>query len=50
MTTFVALLRGINIGSKKRISMADLKSLVEGLGYTNVRTYVNSGFRCRHRE
>ena len=43
MTTYIALLRGINIGAKKRIRMADLKALVEGLGFTNVQTYVNSG-------
>src|SRR5215831_6579505 len=41
--TMVALLRGINVGKAKRISMADLKALVEGLGYRNVRTLLNSG-------
>ena len=40
---YVALLRGINVGTAKRISMADLRSLVEGLGYSNVRTLLNSG-------
>lgn len=39
----VALLRGINIGSAKRVAMADLRALVEGLGYTDVRTLLNSG-------
>ncbi len=43
MSRYVALLRGINIGAKKRIAMADLKALVEGLGCTGVATYVNSG-------
>jgi uncharacterized protein (DUF1697 family) len=43
MTQYIALLRGINIGAKKRIAMADLRALVEGLGHTGVRTYVNSG-------
>ena len=43
MTTCVALLRGINIGSKKRIAMADLRALVADLGYGNPRTLVNSG-------
>lgn len=42
-TTYVALLRGINVGKAKRIAMADLKKLVEGLGYGNVRTLLNSG-------
>lgn len=41
--TFVALLRGINVGKAKRISMADLKKVVEGLGYGDVRTLLNSG-------
>jgi uncharacterized protein (DUF1697 family) len=30
--TFVALLRGINVGRAKRVAMADLRALVEGLG------------------
>jgi uncharacterized protein (DUF1697 family) len=37
------LLRGINVGRAKRIAMADLRALVEGLGYTDVRTLLNSG-------
>jgi len=43
MPRYVALLRGINIGAKKRISMAGLKALVEGLDHSDVKTYVNSG-------
>lgn len=43
MPRYVALLRGINVGAKKRIAMADLTALVEGLGHTGVATYVNSG-------
>jgi uncharacterized protein (DUF1697 family) len=39
----VALLRGINVGKAKRVAMADLRALVEGLGYTDVRTLLNSG-------
>jgi uncharacterized protein (DUF1697 family) len=39
----VALLRGINVGKAKRIAMADLRALVEGLGYCDVRTLLNSG-------
>ena len=38
-----ALLRGINIGPNKRISMADLQSIVESLGHTDVETYLQSG-------
>lgn len=43
MTTCIALLRGINVGRAKRIAMADLRALVEGLGHENVRTLLNSG-------
>jgi uncharacterized protein (DUF1697 family) len=39
----VALIRGINVGRAKRVAMADLRALVEGLGYSNVRTLLNSG-------
>jgi uncharacterized protein (DUF1697 family) len=39
----VALLRGINVGRAKRVTMADLRALVEGLGYSDVRTLLNSG-------
>ena len=39
----VALLRGINLGKAKRVSMSDLKALVEELGYRDVRTLLNSG-------
>jgi uncharacterized protein (DUF1697 family) len=39
----VALLRGINVGRAKRVAMADLRTLVEGLGYGEVRTLLNSG-------
>jgi uncharacterized protein (DUF1697 family) len=42
-TTYAALLRGINLGSHKRIAMADLRTLVEGLGCADVQTYVQSG-------
>jgi uncharacterized protein (DUF1697 family) len=39
----VALLRGINVGRAKRVAMADLRALVEGLGYADVRTLLASG-------
>ncbi len=41
--THVAFLRGINVGRAKRIAMADLRGLVERLGYGGVRTLLNSG-------
>lgn len=42
-TTEIALLRGINVGRAKRIAMADLRAMVEELGYSDVRTVLNSG-------
>lgn len=39
----VALIRGINVGRAKRVAMADLRALLEELGYTDVRTLLNSG-------
>lgn len=39
----VALLRGINVGKAKRIAMADLRALVEELGFGEVKTLLNSG-------
>jgi uncharacterized protein (DUF1697 family) len=41
--TFVALLRGVNIGKAKRVPMERLRALLAGLGYTDVRTLLNSG-------
>ena len=41
--TYIALLRGINVGRAKRIAMADLRALVEALGYSDVRSLLNSG-------
>ncbi len=40
---FVALLRGINVGGNNIIKMADLKSCFEGMGFTGVSTYIQSG-------
>ena len=39
----IALLRGINVGGNKGVEMARLRTLLEELGYRDVRTYVNSG-------
>jgi len=41
--TYVALLRGVNVGGKALISMAALKETFEQLGLEQVRTYINSG-------
>ena len=43
MTTLVALLRGINVGSTNRIAMPELRSALAEAGFENVRTYVQSG-------
>ncbi|WP_371367337.1 DUF1697 domain-containing protein [Sporomusa rhizae] len=43
MTTFIGLLRGINVGGHRRIKMADLKRLLENLGLHEVQTYIQSG-------
>jgi uncharacterized protein (DUF1697 family) len=42
-TRRVALLRGINVGRAKRVAMADLRALLEEMGYGEVRTLLNSG-------
>jgi uncharacterized protein (DUF1697 family) len=39
----VALLRGINLASRNRVDMAGLRELLGELGYTDVRTYLQSG-------
>lgn len=41
--TYVALLRGINVGGKNKVSMADLRACLESLGFTQVMTYIASG-------
>ncbi len=43
MPIAVVLLRGINLGSRRRVGMADLRELLEGHGYEDVRTHLQSG-------
>ena len=43
MKRYIALLRGINISGKNKISMPELKSIFIKLGYADVITYLNSG-------
>lgn len=43
MKRYIALLRGINISGKNKISMGELKNGFENLGYEEVKTYLNSG-------
>ncbi|MFD7558369.1 MULTISPECIES: DUF1697 domain-containing protein [unclassified Streptomyces] len=40
---YAALLRGINVGGKKKVPMAELRSVLEGLGHADVATYLQSG-------
>ncbi len=40
---FVALLRGINVGGTRKVAMAELRALCEGLGWRDVRSYIQSG-------
>lgn len=39
----IAILRGINVGGKRKILMTDLKSMFESMNFSNVRTYIQSG-------
>ena len=43
MSKYVALLRGINVGGKNKVSMPILKASFEAAGFADVRTYINSG-------
>jgi len=43
MTTYVALLRGINVGGNKMIAMADLRVALAEMGFAEVRTLLQSG-------
>lgn len=43
MTAYVVLLRGINVGGRNKVPMAELRAALEGLGFLNVSTYIASG-------
>ena len=43
MPAQIVLLRGINLASKRRVAMGDLRELLEGAGYEDVRTHLQSG-------
>jgi len=40
---YVALLRGINVGGNNKVVMSELREQIAAEGFTNVRTYINSG-------
>jgi|ERR1700722_10706722 len=43
MPTYIAMLRGINIGPSKRVEMARLRKVLESARFKRVRTYIQSG-------
>ena len=43
MTTYITLLRGINVGGKNKIDMKELKTAFSATGFSDVQTYINSG-------
>src|SRR5215211_9080848 len=43
MTSYLVLLRGINVGGKNKVPMAELRAVLEGLGFENISTYIASG-------
>jgi hypothetical protein len=43
MTRYVALLRGINVGGNRSVSMSDLRHVFESAGFAEVGTYIQSG-------
>jgi uncharacterized protein (DUF1697 family) len=43
MPVYIAMLRGINVGAHKRMKMEKLRASCEGLGFTNVKSYIQSG-------
>jgi uncharacterized protein (DUF1697 family) len=42
-TTYIALLRAINVAGRANVAMADLRALVTGLGFTDVRSLLQTG-------
>ena len=43
MTAYLVLLRGINVGGRNKVPMAELRAVLEDLGFSNVSTYIASG-------
>lgn len=43
MTTYLLLLRGINVGGHKKVPMSDLKKMLSEMGCKNSKTFLNSG-------
>jgi uncharacterized protein (DUF1697 family) len=43
LPTYIALLRGVNVGTGRKVPMNDLRALFDSLGHTDIRTYIQSG-------
>jgi uncharacterized protein (DUF1697 family) len=43
MTTYIGLLRGINVGGNKMVAMAELRAMIAALGFSDVKTLLQSG-------
>jgi uncharacterized protein (DUF1697 family) len=43
VTTYIALLRAVNVGGAGKLSMSGLTAMCERIGFSNVRTYIASG-------
>ncbi|WP_426431474.1 DUF1697 domain-containing protein [Winogradskyella sp. HB-48] len=43
MKTYIVLIRGINVGGHRKVSMAELRDLLTKIGFSNVKTYIQSG-------
>ncbi|MBY3175485.1 DUF1697 domain-containing protein [Rhizobium leguminosarum] len=43
MPVYIALLRAVNVGGTGSLPMAELKAICEGLGFSDVKTYIQSG-------
>ena len=43
MVTIISLLRGVNVGGNRKLKMYELAELYNSLGFTNPRTYIQSG-------
>ena len=43
MKTYIALLRGINVGGHNKLPMRELVQLLEEIGLKNIKTYIKSG-------
>lgn len=43
MQTYISLLRGINVGGRRKIKMAELRQHCQNIGFLNTKTYIQSG-------